>query len=137
MRSIQFLGFALVASLALNAHAQTIKTDPVLSNPLDLISIKTDPVLLPSVGPGGVEVNLSSKGAAGVSLRFSSDQDLSGFSLNFQPVLELVAVLSKYGAKVEFSTVERLGMTTLHIKVNGQSLTPIAVECENCGAALD
>lgn len=86
-----------------------VKTDPVLKNPKELAGIKTDPVL-------------------------KTPTDLAGIKPDpiLTPVLEMIAMFEKLGATVEARLNESAGLTVLELKVNGEQIEPIIIQCKDC-----
>lgn len=93
----------------------SVKTDPVLSDPKSMISIKTDPVLSDPKGMISVKTDPVLK---------TLSESIDGFSVNFQPIMDLISSLEKSGAKVSYRVVESKGLVLLEVTVNGKMISP-------------
>ena len=69
---------------------------------------------------------------SGVSIKYSSLDDLRGLNLNLKPVLDLLSQLESKGAMIEARALESGGVTMLELKVDGKPIKPILVECNQC-----
>lgn len=93
----------------------SVKTDPVLKNPLDMIGVKTDPVLSDPKEMIFVKTDPVLK---------TLSESIDGLSINFEPVMDLINSLEASGAKVTYRIVESDGLILLEVSVNGKMLTP-------------
>lgn len=129
MKSLIALFTLLLATSASQALAQvtpdvdfkgTTSTDPLLKSDGGILNNFTLDFPMP-------------KALAGLSLNFSSTEDLKKFSLNFQPVMELISMLENKGAKVIATPVEIKDLLALNVSVDGKPLKDlVVVNCNSC-----
>ncbi len=98
-------------------------------------SSTVDPSLLPILlwDPAGFSLNFSTlKQIAGASITAADPTDLSGFSLNFRPVAEMLSQLKARGATIDTAVHKEAGLTYLNLTIDGKKIAPIVVECRDC-----